>query len=47
MTCPGSKPPLSGFNGTFTLNAGVYYDSSIPKEKIEELFDLVDQELPD
>ncbi len=51
MTCPGSKPPmflcaLSGFNGTLTLNAGIY-DSSIPKEKIEELFDLVDQELPD
>lgn len=51
MTCPGSVPPmficaLSGFNETLTLNAGIF-KSSIPEEKIEELFDLVDQELPD
>ncbi len=50
MTCPGSVPPifacaLSGFNETLTLNAGIF-ESSIPKEKMEDLFELVDQELP-
>ncbi|MCW5201655.1 MAG: condensation domain-containing protein [Candidatus Electrothrix communis] len=50
MLCPGVVPPnficaLSGFKGMLTLNAGVF-DSSIPKEKIEELFTLVEQELP-
>jgi NRPS condensation-like uncharacterized protein len=49
MTCPGSIPPLficalSGFGETLTLNAGVF-ESSIQKNKIKELFDLVDQEL--
>lgn len=49
MTSPGSIPPmficaLSSFNETLTLNAGIF-ETSIPKEKIEELFDLVDQEL--
>ena len=49
MTCPGSIPPLmlcalSGFGETLTLNAGTY-DSSIQKETIKELFDLVDKEL--
>ncbi len=49
MTCPGSVPPaflcaLSGFGETLTLNAGIY-NSSIPKNSIKELFDLVDQEL--
>jgi NRPS condensation-like uncharacterized protein len=49
MTCPGSIPPLflcalSGFGETLTLNAGIF-ETSISKEKIEELFGLVDQEL--
>ena len=49
MTCPGSVPPaffcaLSGFGETLTLNAGTF-SSSIHKNTIKELFDLVDQEL--
>jgi NRPS condensation-like uncharacterized protein len=51
MTCPGSIPPmficaLSGFDEALTLNAGIF-ETSIAKEKIEELFDLIDQELTD
>ncbi|MDP3244244.1 MAG: hypothetical protein Q8M83_01150, partial [bacterium] len=50
MTSPGSVPPmflcaLSGFDETLTLNAGIF-ETSISKDKIKELFDLVDQELP-
>ena len=50
MTSPGSVPPmficaLSGFDETLTLNAGIF-ETAILKDKIKELFDLVDQELP-
>ncbi|MDY6953423.1 MAG: hypothetical protein SWE60_18080 [Thermodesulfobacteriota bacterium] len=38
-------PGLSGFRNTLTLSVG-YFESAIPKETLEALFDMVDQELP-
>ena len=50
MTTPGSCPPffflgMSGYRGTLTLSSGIY-ESAISKNAVEELFDLVDRELP-
>jgi NRPS condensation-like uncharacterized protein len=50
MTTPGSCPPffffgMSGYSGTLTLSSGTY-ESAIPGSVVEELFDLVDKELP-
>ncbi|MDY6989874.1 MAG: hypothetical protein SWQ30_17670 [Thermodesulfobacteriota bacterium] len=38
-------PGLSGFRDTLTLSVG-FFESAIEKKNLEELFDMVDQELP-
>jgi NRPS condensation-like uncharacterized protein len=38
-------PGLSGYKDTLTLSVG-FFESAIEKKKLEELFEMVDQELP-
>ena len=50
LTTPSGCPPflvlgLSGFGNKLTLNSG-FFESAIPKAEIEQLFELIDQELP-
>ncbi|MFH1887268.1 MAG: hypothetical protein ABIM40_11295 [Pseudomonadota bacterium] len=50
LLVPASRPPffvmgVSGFSGGLSLSAGVF-ESSIPASRVEELFSLMDQELP-
>jgi NRPS condensation-like uncharacterized protein len=50
MTTPGTQPPfffmgMSGYSGTLTLSSGIY-ESAIPRGAVEELFDLMEAELP-
>ena len=51
LATPPNLPPmmvtgLSGFKDTLTLSTS-FYESAIPREKFEELFDLVEEELGD
>jgi len=50
VVVPSACPPLfvsglSGFRDTLTLSAG-FFESAIPRSRVEEFFSLVDEELP-